>query len=386
MAWQNLLEPETDNTRREVLTALGTTGTTALAGCGSDSSESGNGTGTSTATETPTETETEEGTPTPTPTPEPTYPATYIEESGTLNLKPVDPDAEYADSIIFKQYNGEIDVKLDLEQALNQRHYHNEVETWPEVEEFWKNAHKEEWRQKMHDKYLEVANGENVLELKEKVDWDKYMNGNNIDERIEESGIQDLWYKYALGKLGQISSVHNGIKAAAYQSLDQKHGFNTFYWDHDSLAENGDHGLIAATEQPTRNPEKTGQQENYTIETNYQVKQQIAKVAESNFFQGDTEHINSYVEHPAEHDYNNTSEEIGMYANTALQKSDSQDLWDRAKNISGELGHHFTDEWFHNPASEPAFDYFDRMNAVAYIAEENRGIVHHTRDELTYQK
>ncbi|WP_135829850.1 hypothetical protein [Halorussus halobius] len=317
-------------------------------------------------------------------------------DSVTLNVLPANENAEYTNSIIFDKYNGELNVELDLNQALNQRHFQHPVTGKGFVYEFFANAHKPEWRQSVHQQYIEAAGGENQLKLKEEINWagngdkDKstsFKHGENLDKRIEESGIQDLWYKHAIAdtRIDGISSVHNGIKAAAYQSLDQRHGFNTFYWDHDSKGENGDHGLIAATEQPTRKPEETGNQENYTIETNYQVEQQIATVAESNFFQGDNAGVNGYVEHPAEHDYNNTSEEIGMYAGTALQKSDSQDLWDKAKNVSGGFAHHFTDEWFRNPESEPAFNYFDRMNAVAYIAEENNVTVHHTRDKLRFE-
>ena len=358
----------------------------AIAGCADGESNQSAGQPRETEEETETPTETPEETPEPTPEPSQPYSANNIQEAGTLNLIPEDENADYADSIIFNQYNGEIDVELNLDQALNQRHYNNPVMTEPVVEGFYKNAHKENWRQRIHEQYIEAANGENILGLQEEIDWNLYQNGDNIDERIEESGIQDLWYKYAIANpdINGISSVHNGIKAAAYQGLDMEHGFQNFYWDHDSAAPNGDHGLIAATEQPTRNPGQTNQQQNYTIETDQGREQEIATVAESNYLNGDNTGAGADIEHPAEHDYNNTTKELAMYARTGVEKWESE-VWDNVGDIPESLYHTFTDEWFHNPESEPAFNYFDRMNAAAYIAEENGGTVHHTEDEIRYE-
>lgn len=372
--------------RRRFISFLGVSAVGASSGCSGLLSEQTDAN--PSEPEPTTTTHTEQPSPTETETAEPgqPYDAENIQEAGTLNLIPENPDADYAQSIIFNQYNGEIDIQLNLDQALNQRHYNNPVMSEPVVEGFYKNAHKESWRQQIHQQYIEAANGENILGLQEEIDWNLYQNGDNIDERIEESGIQDLWYKYEIANpdINGISSVHNGIKAAAYQGLDQEHGFQNFYWDHSSQAPNGGHGLIAATEQPTRNPSQTSQQQNYTIETDQGREQEIATVAESNYLNGDNTGAGADVEHPAEHDYNDRSKERFMYTQTAMEKWEA-DLDEHIGDIPESLYHTFTDEWFRNPESEPAFDYFDRMNAVAYIAEENGGTVHHTEDEIRYE-
>lgn len=381
--------------RRNLLGKLGTAGTVFLAGCTTLlEPESETDTSTPTPRDTDASTETETYTKTPNLL-EQTHSAGDLDgvvqeleqDSATLNLQPADTNAEYANSVIFEQYNGELNVELDLGQALNQRRFEHPLTQEPIIREFYENAHREEWRQTIHDQYIEAGDGENILQLKEEIAWNLYQNGANLDERIEESGVQELWFKYAIANpdIDGISSVHNGIKAAAYQKLDREHGFNTFYWSHDSLGENGDHGLIAATENPTRNQEETSEQENYTIETNPGVEQQIAEVAESNYFNGDNAGANGYVEHPAEQDYNNVGKESAMYGFTGMIKSGSPDLWDRAANFPDSLAHHFTDEWFHNPSSEPAFNHFDRMNTAAYLAEANNGRLHHTENELQFE-
>ena len=303
----------------------------------------------------------------------------------SLSLVPADEDADYADSVIFSEYTGELRLELDLDRALDQRQYHNPVTTWSHVQDFHENAHKNKWRREKHEGYIKEFDGENVLELKEEVDWDLYQNGGTLDERLEQSGVHDLWYKHAMThpEIDGISSSHNGIKAAAYQALEHRHGHDTFIWQHFSEGSSAGHGLIAATENPTRDPEQTAQQQNYTIETNYQVEQQIANVEESNFFNGDNAGSNGNVEHPAEHDH--SKDETGMYMYTGAWNADGA-IWDKVRNgFPDSLAHEFTDEWFRNPESQPAFDYFDRTNTVAYLAEENDGYVDHTKDELRFR-
>ena len=74
-----------------------------------------------------------------------------------------------------------------------------------------------------------------------------------------------------------------------------------------------------------------------------------------------------------------------MYIYTGAWNGDKDQIWDSIGNFPDSLAHEFTDEWFRNPESQPAFDYFDRTNTVAYLAEENDGYVDHTKDELRFR-
>ena len=387
--------------RREVLALLGGVS----AGCINGNNNSG---GQTTPTETVTPNPTPQPTQTPTPTEEPTAtetetptPDPYNEKYGigeldkffekastnevTLNLQPT-AGTSATESVIYSEWNGDLTVKGDVEEMIDQRHHEHSLKNSPPVEPFWKNAHKKEWRRKIHSQYIEQANGENILGLTETIDWNLYINGNTPHERIQESGILDQWFKWAIASpdIDGISSVHNGYIATALQSLDNKHNHNTYIWDH-QVGGKALHGVYAIIENPARREENTGPQLNHIGETDQGRQQLIASVADSNYLKPDEEGevggVAERYEHPSEPDYDNKEE--FMYSQLALEKWEG-DIYDKEGKISDNLVDEFVNEYFPDEDADyaPAHDYIDRMCAAAAIAEKNDVDVSHSEDQI----
>jgi len=386
--------------RRELLAALGAA-STGLSGCTQLLNEDPSPTPTETATastpqptETPTPTEEPTATETETPTPDP-----YNEKYGigeldkffqqastnevTLNLQPTQ-ETSATESVIYSEWNGDLTVKGDVEEMIDQRHHEHSLKNSPPVEPFWKNAHKKEWRQKIHSQYIEQANGENILGLTETIDWELYINGDTPHERIQESGILDQWFKWAIASpdIDGISSVHNGYIATALQSLDNKHNHNTYIWDH-QVGGKAHHGVYAIIENPARKPENVDQQTNYIGETDQGRQQLIASVADSNYLKPDNKDgVASYFEHPSEQDYD--KDELGMYWGLATTLGDA-DINDKLRGgTSEQLVDEFANEYFPDEDGDyaPAHNYIDRMCAAAAIAEMNDVDVSHSEDQI----
>ncbi|MFB6216183.1 MAG: hypothetical protein ABEJ72_04335, partial [Candidatus Aenigmatarchaeota archaeon] len=348
-------------------------------------------------TATPTETATE--TPTETPTPDP-YSKDYgLEEIGealdrvddaevTLNIIPTE-ETEATESVVY-DWNGELTVKMDVEEAIHERHHeHRQMEVKP-MKTFIENVHDPEWRQKIHDQYIEQAGGENVLGLKEEMDWELYINGDNPHERFQESGLLDQWYKLSIAspRINGISSVHNGLIAATLQGTDNKHqdkhGKQTYIWDHE-VSGKAIHGVYALIEEPARTEDEMDQQQNYIGETHYARQQLIASVADSNYLKpDDSGGVAERYSHPAEQDFD--GEELGMYLRLCISAGDADIVEAIKEGTSDELVDEFVNEYFPDDDASyaPAHDYIDRVVTAARIAEVNDGIeVDHSKDSIT---
>lgn len=351
--------------RRAFLTGLGTAATS-LAGCteilSRDQPSQPAETPTSTPTESPTQTDS------PTPTEPPAYSADNLEEAShlledgaTLNLIPVDD--QQPESVVFDQYNGELDVELNLNEAINQHHEYDSSRASPVVQEFVENVDDPEWRQQI----LEEHGSEEVP-----IHWDVYTDeSRNFGERMRDSNIWGLWYAFEVVRMGGVSSTNHELKAAAFQGTEQKAGFDTLTWGYEIPG----HGLISAIENPARIEDDAEAQETYIIETDFGDGQQVVAWDNSNYSE-DKE------KHPARRDVDwggndGEQERRGFYKGTSIRLADDY----------FEVGEELTDrfiEFYRNPESEPAYQHLDPATTAAYIARENGGEVSLTEDSIEY--
>jgi hypothetical protein len=270
------------------------------------------------------------------------------QDAVSLNFHPADPDAEYADSVLFTEYSGELDVKIDLEQAEKQRHHNQISTTAPQVQEFKNNILDEEWRQQLAQE-ADVKNPQDLL------DWDTYTDESlSYRERMTESGMVNFWYAFESEKFDGISSTNNQYKAAALQETETQLGFDTFIWDYGIPG----HGLVSAIENPTRNEENTESQETYIIETDFTDRQQITKWENSQYQNTEL--------HPAREGVERRKK--GFYLRTAVGKDEYE--YEETYNMQMKSIEQFI-EFFRNPESSPAYDHLDPMTATAYTIEEN---------------
>jgi hypothetical protein len=331
--------------RRELLTLLGA-GVGGLAGCTSNSSSPP-----STPPPTP-----PPSTATPTPL-EQRHQAHNVEtvvqqlsgDSYTLDIVPPEDagDADYTDSNIY-DYDGELTVEVDLEQAREQRHHGQLANDNEYVQEWVDNIMDEEWRTNL----IEEAGFE-----QDQIDWGTYTDGSlNYRERMLESNLWALWYHFEDENMGGISSDNNEDKAAALQETESEVGFDTFIWD-DGIP---GHGLIHGIGHPAATQDGTTDQETYVIETDYNdsEQQQVARWSNSQY--------QTTGQHPAQDDIEEGEEDF--YVRTAQGKNEA--AFNGAYEISEDMIDGFI-QMFNNPESTPAEHYLDPIAAVMYLIEES---------------
>jgi hypothetical protein len=289
--------------------------------------------------------------------------------------------SEIQDSILFDQYNGEIDVEIDLDQAYEERHHtvHIGGDKGEKVEAFIENAADPKWRQQVHENYEEEIGG-NPVEFRSEVNWGMFTNQlNDLRTRLVDSGVYGLWVKYEIAELGGVTSSNNDLRAAGLQGIEDRYGSDSFFWDYLVEAQVGHHGLVSAVENPTRSEEERTDQEVYVLETDPFNEQQVASVGESNYLGDDKSGVGEEFEHPAEED--TEENETTLYTRTAL--GHLEQAYDHL-NVSDSMVDSFV-EFFKNPESEPAYDLIDPMTATAYIADHNDGQVSLEEGEIRYE-
>lgn len=295
--------------RRRFLAAVGSS-LVGLSGCqGNDGSGQ---TETTPATDTPT-------TRTPTTTQgEPTYPVSEIPEAGSLNLVPKTPDAPGADAHIFEQYNGDIDVEIDLEAAYAARHFDtffmNQVaEEGMDpigVKHLVDNITDSDWREEVKQPYIDAIGPDEYTETE--LDWELFADtSKDFKTRVVESGLMKFWVVYEQNFVGDpgISSAHNDSKAAAFQALDRKVGGNAIIWPFTvEWIFGGHHGTVNVLDNPQGKGGDTSEQQVYIMETDPR-RTPIATTADSLYLRpDDSEDISRHnlskaSEHAAEENF-----------------------------------------------------------------------------------
>jgi hypothetical protein len=303
-----------------------------------------------------------------------------LEEDGTtLDFRPA--NNQQPDSILYDEFNGELPVALNLNQAREQRYVDNEAGNHPVVQQFVSIVGKQdtETAQKYHEKYMQAAGGENLLGFQTEVDWEMYMDETlDLQQRLEESGINDLWYKIELEEMEGISSTHNELKAQALHNAEQINGFNTFIWDYGIPS----HGMVSAIQKPTNQTEKTSQQETYVIQTDPGREHQITTWNQSPYSKGQ-----GAEPHPAHPEFTGDKDWVtGVYGKTALPKNPTNELdHDDYEEIPQSIVQEFN-EFFRKPRIMPAREILDPLVAAAYIDEENpQGNAIPSTDAITFQ-
>jgi hypothetical protein len=268
------------------------------------------------------------------------------QDSVTLNfvVPEGEENAEYSNAPIYSEFNGELDVELNLAQAREQRHHGQLANKNEYVQEWINNITDEEWRNEL-------------LELDDTVefDWDTYTDEDlSYEERMKQSNMWALWYVFESDRMG-VSSDNNELKAAALQETERQAGFDTFIWD-DGIP---GHGLVHGIGYPTQKQKEAENQETYVIETDYgdSEQQQVAKWANSQY--------QTSQQHPAREEIEEGEE--WFYVRTAKGKGNS--VFNGAYEVSDDLVDQFAD-LFNGPGTAPAQPYLDRMAATMFILEE----------------
>jgi hypothetical protein len=164
------------------------------------------------------------------------------QDSVTLNfvVPEGEKDADYADAPIYSEFNGELDVELNLAQAREQRH-HGQLAN--------KNEYVQEWIDRISTEEGRRSLMEELDVQEDQVDWDAYTNEDmDYPERMRESNLWALWYEFEDQVIGGVSSDNNELKAAALQKTEERAGFDTFIWD-DGIP---GHGLVHGIGYPTQ--------------------------------------------------------------------------------------------------------------------------------------
>jgi hypothetical protein len=334
--------------RRNFLQYLTAVSISGVAGCADSSSEENSDLNTVTTTSPPSV--------------EDVFSATSLEDAGklledgaTLDLQPADD--QQPDSILYREYNGEITVSLNLQQARQQRYVNNEAGNHPVVEGFLYIVFNEDQR----EEFLSTT------EYSDLFDPEIYHNESlSLDERMLESGLNTLWYAFELNKKDGISSAHNELKAQALHNAEQRAGFDTFIWDYGIPS----HGMVSAIENPTNQEQETDQQETYLIQTDPGRDQQITTWNESKYSKGTA--AEPHPAHPEFQWYDETEQwKRGFYGKTAMGKNETEILDHKDfEQIPLEMAENFI-EFFKEPNTQPARNLLDPMLATAYIDEEN---------------
>ena len=269
-------------------------------------------------------------------------------DSYTLDIVPPEytGDADYTDSNIY-DYNGELTVEIDLEQAREQRHHGQLANDNEYVQEWVDNITDEEWRTNL----IEESDY-----TQDQIDWETYTDEDmDYPERMRESNLWVLWYYFENENMGGISSDNNEDKAAALQETERQAGFDTFIWD-DGIP---GHGLVHGIGHPAATQDNTSDQETYVIETDNgdAEQQQVARWSNSQY--------QTSGQHPAQDDIEEG--ERSFYVRTAQGKNEG--VPNGSYEISEDMIDGFID-FFTNPETAPAEDYLDPMAATMYILEE----------------
>jgi plastocyanin len=134
------------------------------------------------------------------------------------------------------------------------------------VKQFPRKLTDPEWLQtEVYDLFQEKYGGD----ISGTFDPEKFLNGENLDERHEESGYHDLWTRMEeiLYGLGNNSSAYDYQRTAAASGVDyHSAGEETFTTDFKTTPDRI-HGLGIALTNLTYNQSETGQQEAWLIET-----------------------------------------------------------------------------------------------------------------------
>jgi len=373
--------------RRKFLKTFGLTATLGLSGCQSLLSQNQQTptetpqqtlqpTDTPIATSTPENTATaeaeersEEDEDTPTETPENTPEESYSAEDIEKALQDYDQESlildlntEQGGTILDEEYNGNIQTNIDLEQAKKQRWMNSNMSDHESVRRFVDaviNYDKEEM-ENIHNEYVEKKGG-NIYGLKE-VDLEMFQNSDNdLQTRIVDSGIMDLWYKISFIYHDGANSTLNHLQMPALHEALNKvdEDFDLYIQDHGIPG----HGLGMMIQKPAERGENTDKQETYVIETVDNEDQQLAKWENSKYSKKPSE------EHPAHQKVDRLEEHT--YTRTSADKGEVdifESIIDGYENLA-------EDFWrFFRETDSPAMDHLYPMLSAAYIAEENEDI------------